>query len=124
MLPPPEATNPKMPIAFARSPGSVKRLTMSDSETADATAPPSPCTPRETTSIPCEVERPQASDATVNTRDSDQEQAAMAVQVAEPAAEQQEASVGEQVRVHDPRQGGVREAEVVLDRGQRDADDR
>ncbi len=43
MLPPPAATNPKMPIAFARSPGSVKRLIISESETAEATAPPTPC---------------------------------------------------------------------------------
>ncbi len=56
--------------------------------------------------------------------DSDQEEAALAVQVAEPAAEQQKASVREQVRVHHPREGRVGEAEVVLDRGQRDADDR
>ena len=66
-LPPPAATNPKMPIAFARSPGSVKRLTISESETADAIAPPTPCTPRATTRKPCEVASPQASEASVNT---------------------------------------------------------
>ena len=56
--------------------------------------------------------------------DSDQEEAALAVQVAEPAAEQQKASVREQVRVHHPREGRVGETEIVLDRGERDADDR
>jgi hypothetical protein len=40
--PPPEATKPKMPIALARSAGSVKRFMVSESDTADATAPPSP----------------------------------------------------------------------------------
>ena len=40
--PPPEATKPKMPIAFARSAGSVNSLIVSESDTADATAPPTP----------------------------------------------------------------------------------
>ena len=65
MLPPPDATKPKMPIALARSAGSVKSVIISDSETADATAPPSPCTVRAVTSIHCVVERPQASEASV-----------------------------------------------------------
>ena len=42
MLPPPAATKPKKPIAFARSAGSVKRPIISESDTADATAPPTP----------------------------------------------------------------------------------
>ena len=67
MLPPPAATNPKMPIAFARSPGSVKRLTIRESETAEATAPPTPWTLRATTRKPCDVARPHASEASVNT---------------------------------------------------------
>ena len=40
--PPPEATKPKIPIAFARSAGSVKRVIISDSATAETTAPPTP----------------------------------------------------------------------------------
>jgi hypothetical protein len=44
--PPPEATKPKTPIAFARSPGSVKIVIISESATADTTAPPTPCTAR------------------------------------------------------------------------------
>ncbi len=63
--PPPEATKPNTPIALARSAGSVKRFMISDSETADATAPPMPCTAREAISMPCDVESPQASDASV-----------------------------------------------------------
>jgi hypothetical protein len=63
--PPPAATKPKTPIAFARSAGSVKRFIISESETAEATAPPSPCTARAPTSSPCAFARPQQSDADV-----------------------------------------------------------
>ena len=45
-LPPPEATKPKMPIAFARSAGSVKSVIMSESATAETIAAPRPCTAR------------------------------------------------------------------------------
>src|SRR6266581_8503825 len=48
----------------------------------------------------------------------------MAEQVAEPTAEQKEAAVREQVRVHDPCERGLGEAEVLPDRGQRDVHDR
>ena len=65
MLPPPAATKPKTPIAFARSAGSVNRFIISESETAEATAPPSPCTARAATRSPCVVERPQAIEAAV-----------------------------------------------------------
>ena len=64
--PPPEATKPKTPIALARSAGSVNRLIISDRPTADTIAPPMPCTARAATSIACDPERPQHSDATVN----------------------------------------------------------
>ena len=65
MLPPPAATKPKTPIALARSACSVNRLIISDSETAETTAPPSPCTARAPISIPCEPASPQQTDATV-----------------------------------------------------------
>ena len=42
IVPPPAATKPKTPIAFARSPGSVNSVMISDSETAETTAPPRP----------------------------------------------------------------------------------
>jgi hypothetical protein len=38
---------------------------INDSETADTTAPPKPCTARAQTSSTCEFAMPQASDATV-----------------------------------------------------------
>ena len=114
MLPPPDATNPKMPIAFARSPGSVKRFTISESETAEATAPPTPWTLRATTRSPATSPGRTASEASVKSADPDQEQSPMAVEVAEPAAEQQEAAEREQVCVHHPGERRVAEAEVVL----------
>ena len=64
--PPPAATNPNTPIALARSPGSVNSVMISDSATADSTAPPRPCTARAPTSMACEVATPQVSDAAVN----------------------------------------------------------
>src|SRR5438067_2348627 len=48
----------------------------------------------------------------------------MAEEVAEPAAEEQEAAIREQVAVHDPGERRLREAEILLDRRQGDADDR
>ena len=124
MLPPPAATKPKTPIAFARSAGSVNSVIISESATAETTAPPRPWTARAATSIPCDVARPQASEATREERDADQEQPPVAEQVAEPAAQQQEAAEGQQVGVHDPGERGLGEAEVVPDRRQRDVHDR
>ena len=54
----------------------------------------------------------------------DQEQAPVPEEVAEAAAEEQEAAEGDQVGVHDPRERLLGEAEVLADRRQRDADDR
>ena len=54
-----------MPIAFARSAGSVKMFMINDSDTAETTAPASPCTARAVISSSCEFARPHASDATV-----------------------------------------------------------
>ena len=65
MLPPPAATKPKTPIAFARSAGSVNRVMISESATAETTAPPRPCTARAPTRKACELARPQASEAAV-----------------------------------------------------------
>ena len=66
MLPPPAATKPKTPIAFARSAGSVNRLIISESETAETIAPPSPWTARAPIRNSCEPARPHAIEAAVN----------------------------------------------------------
>ena len=124
MLPPPATTKPKTPIAFARSAGSVNRVMISESATAETTAPPSPCTARAATRSSCEFARPQRERGQREERDADQEQPPVAEEVAEPAAEQQEAAEGEQVGVHDPGERGLGEAEVLPDRRQRDVHDR
>ena len=124
MLPPPAATKPKTPIAFARSAGSVKRFMISESETAETIAPPRPCTARAAIRSSCEFASPQRDRRDREERDPDQEQAPVAVEVAEPPAEQQEAAEGEQIGVHDPGERGLREAEVLPDRRQRDVHDR
>jgi hypothetical protein len=67
MLPPPAATNPNTPIALARCAGSGKSDSTSDSATAEATAPPRPCTARAAIRNPCPGASPHASDAAVNT---------------------------------------------------------
>ncbi len=54
----------------------------------------------------------------------DQEDAALADQVADPAGQQQQSAERDQVGVHHPREVGLREPQIVLDRGQRDVHDR
>ena len=65
MLPPPAITNPNTPIAFVRSAGSVKRAMISESATAETTAPPTPWSARAPTSTCCEPASPHASDEAV-----------------------------------------------------------
>jgi hypothetical protein len=57
-------------------------------------------------------------------RDPDEEEAPVPVEVTETATQKQEAAEREQVRVHDPGQGGLREAEIVPNRRQGDVHDR
>src|SRR5262249_13230094 len=64
--PPPAATKPKTPIAFARSAGSEKSVMISDSERDATTEPPSPWPALARTRRPWCVERPHVRDASVN----------------------------------------------------------
>jgi hypothetical protein len=57
-------------------------------------------------------------------REAEQEDAPPADQVAEPAGQQQQSAEGDQVGVDHPRERRLREAEVALDRRQRDVHDR
>ena len=111
-LPPPAQTKPKTPIAFARSPGSVKSFISSASATADDDRAADALDRARDDQLPATSARPQASDAPVNSDDADEEHAPPAVEVAEPAAEQQEAAEGQQVGVDDPGQRRLAEAEV------------
>jgi len=56
--------------------------------------------------------------------DPEEEHAPVPVEVTETAAQEQEATEREEVGVHDPRQGGLREAEIVANRRQGDVHDR
>ncbi len=56
--------------------------------------------------------------------DAEQEQPSVAEDVAQPAAEQQEPTEGDQVRIDDPRERLLGEPEILLNRRQRNADDR
>ena len=66
MVPPPEATNPQMPIARALSEDSVKVVTTIESAAGAMSAPPMPCRARAATSALCESASPQNSEARVN----------------------------------------------------------
>ena len=100
----PAATNPKTPIALARSAGSVKRVMISESATAETTAPPSPCTARAAIEHALRAREPARQRGDREERDADQEEPPVAEEVAQPAAEQQEAAEREHVGVHDPGQ--------------------
>ena len=56
-------------------------------------------------------------------REASHEERLAAEEVAEAAREQQQPAKRDQVRVHDPRERRLREAEVLLDRRQRDVHD-
>ena len=65
--PPAEATKPKTPIAFAWCAGSGNIVTIIPRITADASAPPIPCTKRAPISISWLTEAAQTSEAAVKT---------------------------------------------------------
>src|SRR3712207_592114 len=62
---PPETTKAQMPIALARSAGSVKVVMMIESAAGAMIAPPTPCNARAATSIPWEPASPHKSEANV-----------------------------------------------------------
>ena len=96
---------------------------ISASATAETAAPPRPWMARPTTSRPADGASPQATEATRERHDAAQEDPLVAEQVAEPAGQQQEAAERQQVGVDDPGQRRLGEAEVGLDRRQRDVHD-
>jgi hypothetical protein len=57
-------------------------------------------------------------------RDPDQEQPPVTEEIAQPAGEKEESAEGQKVRICDPRERALGEAEILADRGQRDAHDR
>ena len=97
---------------------------ISDSATAETTAPPTPCAARATISISCDSASPQAADATVNNTMPMRNRQPLAEQVGEPAAEQQETSERQEVGVDHPHQARLVETEAGFDRRQGDVHDR
>ena len=122
--PPPERTKPIIPIAFARSAGSVNRIMISESAIAETIAPPRPWTARATMRNVCEFASPQSERRDRELGDPEEEHPLLAVEVAEASGKQQEAAERQQVGVHDPGKGRLREAEIVADRRQGDVHDR
>jgi hypothetical protein len=97
---------------------------MSDSDTADTTAPPEPLDDPGGDQSALGSGRATGQGRDREQRDPAEEHPPVTEQVSEPAAEEQEAAKRQQVTIDDPRQRGLREAEVPLDRGQRHVDDR
>ena len=125
IVPPPAATNPKTPIAFARSVGSVKRVTMSESATAETIARAE--TLQRAGSRPacaCEVASPQPSDARVKSTIPIRNRRRWPKRSPRPTRQEQEPAEREQIRVRDPGKRALREPEIRADRGQGDPDDR
>jgi hypothetical protein len=122
MLPPPAHTKPYTPIARARSPGSGNRLTMSDSATP--TPPRRRCpAPRAPHQQALRVRQPARQRRHREQRQAGEEHAPVAVQVAQPSAQQQAAAEGQHVGVDDPHQRRFGKAEVGADRRQRHVHD-
>ena len=121
--PPEPATAPQTPSALLRSAPSAKITVTSESAAGESSAAPRPWTARAAISLPGEVARPPASEASANTIEADHEQPAPAEQVGHAAAEQQEAAEEQRVGVDDPREVVLGEVEVAADRRQRDVDD-
>ena len=121
--PPPDITKPKTPIAFARSAGLGEQAHdqgEGDGRHGGAT---------ETLHGPADDQERAVGRQTTGDRaqgerdDAAEEDAAVAVEVTEPPAQQQEAAEGQHVGVDHPRQRGLAEAQVGLDGGQGDVHD-
>jgi len=79
---------------------------------------------RATTSTDWLSATPQASEAAVKRGESGEEDVTTAKQVAESSGQQQQTAEGDQVRVDDPGEARLGEAEVGLDLGKGDVHDR
>jgi hypothetical protein len=87
-------------------------------------APPAPWRKRAPTSSPLALGHGAQERGSGEDGQPGQEDAALADQVAQAAGEQEQAPERDQVGIHDPGQITLREAQVVLDRRQRDVHDR
>ena len=112
------------PSARCRSRAERKVVVSVDSAAGESIAAPMPCAKRAPTSSELGVGEAAGQRRAREDDQAGDEHEAAAEQVGHPAAEQEEAAVGEDVAVDDPLQALLAEAEVGLDRGQRDVEDR
>src|SRR5262249_4877919 len=114
--PPPEETKPKMPMAFARSVGSVNSVIII--ERGNRPADPLERTRRD--KHPLRVGKAAHRRRSGEDSHTCEEHAPMTQQVPQPAPEQKEATKGDQVRVDNPRERRFRETKIRADRRERD----
>ena len=123
MAPPAPAMPAQTPSARLRGAPIGKVVAISARAVGAASAAPAPCTARAASSHHSEVAKPPTSEASGEEQDAGHEDAPAAVDVAEPAAEQQQAAEGQRVGGDDPLEPGTAEAEGALDVRQRDVHD-
>ena len=111
------------PIATPRSAGG-KVATMIASAAGVSSAPKTPCSARATTSTSMVGAIAHSAETAPKPADADAEDALLAVEVAQRAADQDQRGEEQQVGVDHPLLAGQPAAEVLLDGGQRDVDDR
>ena len=121
---PPAAIALKMPNALARS-GEPWKVTVSrPSADGASSAPKAPCSARAATSIPNDCASPPIAEATAEADQPADERPLAPEQVAELAAQQQQAAERQRVRGDDPLPVVGGEMQRALRRGQRDVHDR
>ncbi len=96
-----------MPMAVARSFGSVNRRATSPNAAGTAMASPMPWANRLATSMDEFRAAPLSAEAAANTLDPDQEHALATQEVGQASAQEQESAGGEHVGIHHPGQAGA-----------------
>ncbi len=121
---PPAAIALKIPNALGRSGDPWKVTVSSPSAEGASSAPKAPCSARAATSIPNDCARPPIAEATAKPVSPPMKRPLAAEEIAELAAQQQQAAEGEGVGGDDPLPAVGREVQRALRRGQRDVHDR
>ncbi len=120
--PPPAAIALHTPSALVRSVCSVNVVVMIDSAAGESSAPPRPCRPRPTISMPERLGQAVEQRRGREQRHAGHEQPLAAEQVAGASAQEQEPAEDQRVRVDHPLQARRREVKPLLDRGERHVD--
>ena len=122
--PPEVTTNMYAPIAFTRSSGRGKSVTMRAMITEVAIAPPRPWRKRAAISSELAVGDAAERGGDGEEGDAGEEDPLATDQVAKPSGHQEKAPVGDEVGADHPCEVGLREAQIALDHGQGHIDDR